>query len=263
VEAIVDGRFSVAGQVVLVTGASLGIGRAIALGFARAGAHVAVNFRTHADEAATLVAQIADEGVGRAVAVAGDVADPVAVNAMVERVQETLGPVDCLVSNAGINVRRPALELDVGEWHRVLAVHLDGTFLCARAVVQQCMAARQRGTIITIASISAFTGHRGVVQSAYHAAKGGLVMLTRSLALEWVDHGIRVNTLCPGFVSTPLLADDFAPGSEAYDTAVEAIPMGRFATPEELVGPAIFLASDASSYMTGQALVVDGGYLSL
>ena len=255
--------FSMEGRVALVTGASLGIGRALALGLSAAGASVGVNYRTHEAEAKAVVDEIAAAGGPPAVAVKGDVSRAEEVEELVDRVVESLGPIDALVANAGINTRRPALELTLEDWHRVLAVHLDGAFLCARAVAGRCMIPRGGGSIVVVASISSFAAHRGVHQSAYHAAKGGLVMLARGLAVEWADVGVRVNALCPGFVATPLLADDFAPGSTGYETAVEAIPMRRFAQPEELVGPTVFLASDASGYMTGQTLVVDGGYLSL
>lgn len=253
--------FDVEGDVVLITGASLGIGRALANGFAAAGARVVVNYREHGEDAEAVVNAIRRRG-GEAIAVPADVTVAPQVEGMVDEVVERFGPVDTLVANAGINRRGPTLEQDPGQWQRVLAVDLEGVFNCARAVVARSMAGNGGGRIVTLGSISAFTVQREVQQSAYHAAKGAVVMLTRSLALEWVELGVRANCLCPGYIRTPLLAEDFAPGTPAFESAIAATPMGRMGEPEELVGPAIFLASAASSYLTGQTLIVDGGYMS-
>jgi NAD(P)-dependent dehydrogenase (short-subunit alcohol dehydrogenase family) len=254
-------RFSMAEQVVLVTGASRGIGRALALGFAGAGARVAVNYNAHRDEALEVVAQIERETGRSAIAVQADVGDPDAVRELVGVVEEELGPVDALVCNAGFGSAPTALELDLAEWRRVLRVNLDGPFLCAREVVRRHMAPRRSGSIVVIGSIAgSVAANRTPGGSAYYAAKGGVQMLARGLAIEWVGLGIRVNTLCPGYVATAIFGDGFGPGHPDYDAAVRDTPMGRLGTPDDLVGAALFLASPASAFMTGQTITVDGGF---
>lgn len=254
-------RFSMADRVALVTGASRGIGRALALGLAGAGARVAVNYNAHREEALAVVAQIEDQTGRRALAVQADVGDPDAVRAMVDAVGEGLGPVDALVCNAGFGSEPTAVELELEEWRRVLRVHLDGTFLCAREVVRRHMAPRGAGAIVVIGSIAGSVGaSRRPGGSPYYAAKGGVQMLARGLALEWVGLGIRVNTLRPGYMHTSIFGDGFGPGHPDYDAAVRDTPMRRIGTPEDLVGAALFLASPASAFMTGQAITVDGGY---
>ncbi len=254
-------RFSMADRVVLVTGASRGIGRALALGFAGAGARVAVNYDAHADEARAVAAQIEQETGRPAIAVQGDVGDPDAVGAMVADVGERLGPLDALVCNAGFGSAPTAVELDMDEWRRVLRVHLDGTLLCTREVVRRHMAPRRAGAIVVVGSIAgSVAACRTPGGAAYYAAKGGVQMLARGLAMEWVGLGIRVNTLCPGYVLTSIFDDGFGPGHPDHDAAVRDTPMGRLGTPDDLVGAALFLASPASAFMTGQAVTVDGGY---
>lgn len=254
-------RFSMADRTVLVTGANRGIGRAIARGFAGAGAHVAINFRSHPEEASLTAREIEEETGRAAIAVQADVGDPDAVKAMIATVGEQLGPIDSVVCNAGFGSGMTALELDEEEWQRVLKVHLDGTLLCSREAVRAYMKPRGMGTIVVIGSIcGSVGGTRSPGGAAYYAAKGGVEMLARGLALEWVDLGIRVNTLCPGYVETAIFGDGFEPGNPQYDEAIRDTPMKRLGTPDDLVGAAIFLASPASAFMTGQAITVDGGY---
>jgi NAD(P)-dependent dehydrogenase (short-subunit alcohol dehydrogenase family) len=254
-------QFSMSDQVVLVTGASRGIGRALALGFAAAGARVAVNYRSHRDEALAVVEQIEAETGRPAIAIGADVCEADAVSEMIASVGNQLGPVDVLICNAGIPGAGLAVDVDIEDWRRVLQVHLDGTFLCARETVRQHMAPRKSGSIVVIGSISgSIRAARIPGGSEYYTAKGGLLMLSRSLALEWVDLGIRVNTLCPGYIETAIFPDDFGPGHPDYDAAIRDTPMRRLGAPEDLVGPALFLASAASGFMTGQAITVDGGY---
>jgi NAD(P)-dependent dehydrogenase (short-subunit alcohol dehydrogenase family) len=252
------------GAVALVTGASTGIGRAIALGFAEAGADVAVNYRTHHDEADAVVAEIQSMG-RRAVAAPADVTDEDAVRRMVAAVGEELGPVDALICNAGVpGSSTPTLELELADWHRVLRVHLDGVLLSAREVVRQHMAPRGSGTIVITGSIAGSAVVRaGGPSTAYRTAKGGLQQLTRNLAVEWAALGIRVNTILPGFTRTSSVGERFGPGTPMYDIAMRDTPMARAADPDEMVGPAVFLSTRASSFVTGAALAVDGGYLCL
>jgi NAD(P)-dependent dehydrogenase (short-subunit alcohol dehydrogenase family) len=257
-------RFSLVGQVALVTGASRGIGRALALGLARAGADVTVNFRSHPEEAEQVVAEIEGEIGQRAIAVQADVADPAAVAEMVATTGSELGSVDVLVCNAGINTPGTSLEVPLEDWQRVLSVNLDGPFLCAREVFAKHMASRGSGSIIMIGSICGSVGVYGLDaeegNGSYAAAKGGVQMLTRSLALEWADRGIRVNCLCPGLIDTAILGEGLGPGDTEYERIVAHSPMGRIGDPDELVGPALLLASAAGSYITGHSITVDGGF---
>ena len=257
-------RFSMTDRVVLVTGASRGLGSALALGFAQAGADVAINYRSHDDEAAEVVQRIQQTTGRRAIAARADVADPEAARAMVTEIGEQLGPIDALVCCAGVpGNHTPSVDVDMDDWHRVLRVHLDGTFLCAREVVKQHMGPRKAGSIIAIGSIGGLVFVRGGLSTAYRTAKGGVHMMARNLAMEWVESGVRVNTIIPGFFATDSLdvfGPDFGPGHPMFDVIVGNTPMARIAHPDELVGPALFLASDASSYVTGTTLTVDGGY---
>lgn len=256
--------FSMEGTVALVTGASTGIGRAIAIGFAEAGADVAVNYRTHQEEAEAVVAEIRSLG-RRAVAARADVTDEDAVKSMVRMVGAELGPVGALVCNAGVAGKStPTLDLDLADWHDTLRVHLDGVLLSAREVVRQHMAERGAGTIVITGSIAGSAVVRaGGPSTAYRTAKAGLQQLTRNLALEWVGLGVRVNTILPGFTRTAAVGDSFEPGNRMFDIAMRDTPMGRPADPTEMVGPAVFLSTRASSFVTGAAVVADGGYLCL
>jgi gluconate 5-dehydrogenase len=248
-------------RVVLVTGAGRGIGRAIALGFARAGASLVLNVSKHRDEAESTLSEIEGAG-GKGIVIQADVASKSQVEGMVDEALRALGTIDVLVNNAGINQHGAAEDYDLELWNRIIAVNLTGVFLCAQAVAKAAMIPKRKGRIVNLSSISAEVTHRGIRQCAYHAAKGGVTMLTRSLAVEWVDYGIAVNSLSPGFIATPLLKQHFGNDPEGYEVAKHDTPMRRLGEPEELVEAALFLASEGNSFMTGQNLVVDGGYVS-
>ncbi len=244
-----------AGKTALVTGASSGLGRHFAGVLAKAGARVALAAR-RTDALAETRAAIEAAG-GSAVVVAMDVTDPASVTAAVGEAWGALGRIDILVNNAGVTATRPFLDMSEEEWDRVVDTNLTGCARVARAVAQRMRDDKQGGTIVNIASI---LGMRVAGQvSSYIAAKGGLVHLTKAMALELARYGIRVNALCPGYVETELNADFFA--SDAGKALVKRIPQRRLGRLADLDGPLLLLASDAGAYMTGSVLAVDGGHL--
>ena len=249
----VFGLFSLAGRVAVVTGAASGLGRAVATGFADAGAFVIA-----ADLPGTEVKDVAAElGPDRARPVELDVTRRDEVDGMVELALEEGGRVDVLVNSAGIGARGAAADYDPELWERVLAVNLTGTFNCCRAVGGRMLAA-SAGSIINLASIGGLVGYAGSI--GYQASKGGVVQITRTLAVEWASSGVRVNAIAPCTFETPVVARQRAAEPDLYPGMLARIPAGRFGEPGEIVGPALFLASDASSMVTGHILTVDGGY---
>jgi len=236
-------------RVAVVTGGNRGLGLAFARALGEAGAKVAIAAR---DEGKS--AEVAEElGV---LAVPLDVTDPASVDAMVERVTAELGPIDVLVNNAGTCFHRPALEVPEQEWRAVWDVNVDGVWRCARAVGAQ-MVERGTGSIVNIGSISAMIVNRPQMQPAYNASKAAVHQLTKSLAAEWAPHGVRVNALAPGYTKTEMAPVDEPRFRRHW---IEDAPMERYATPDELGPSLLYLASDASSFVTGSVLVVDGGY---
>ncbi len=243
-------RFS--NKVVIVTGAAHGIGRAIARRFAEEGAHVIINDVNPAGVEA-VVQEITANG-GSALAGVADVSKKSEVDALFNAVLARFGTVDVLVNNAGlIDVERHFLEGDEAWWDRVLAVNLKGVFLCSLRAAH-VMARKRRGVIINMSSGGATHSHRGM--AAYDASKGGIEALTRAMALDLAPYGIRVNALIPGSIDTQGMAP------EVKRERGQTIPLGRVGEPEELAGPAAFLASDDASYITGHTFAVDGGLLA-
>jgi NAD(P)-dependent dehydrogenase (short-subunit alcohol dehydrogenase family) len=245
-------EFDLTGKVAVVTGAGRGIGRAIAEGLARHGAHVVLTGRTEATLAETAAA------IGDAASVqVADVARETDVLALRDAVLARGGRIDVLVNNAGINpIFRGIDRISLEDWQSIIDINLTGTFLCCKHL-GEVMVTQSAGSIINISSVA---GHVGLLRSVpYCASKGGVEMLTRALALDWAKRGVRVNTLAPGWVDT-----DLTHGLLEHDThgrrLLDHTPMGRFATPGDMVGAAVFLASDASAYMTGQSLLIDGGW---
>jgi NAD(P)-dependent dehydrogenase (short-subunit alcohol dehydrogenase family) len=243
------------GKVALVTGASRGIGAAIALRLALEGAAVALTFATAADKAQAVAKQIDADG-GRALVIRADNADPAAVAAAVEQTVRVLGRLDILVNNAGVNIRGPIEELSEDDWDTVVDTNLKGPWLCCRAVAP-VFKRQKSGRVINVSSMLGEISLPG--RSPYASSKGGLTLLTKTLALEWAKDGINVNALCPGpfatEINTPLLND---PATRAQMEA--NVPLGRWGDPVELGPAAVFLASEASSFMTGATLFIDGGY---
>jgi NAD(P)-dependent dehydrogenase (short-subunit alcohol dehydrogenase family) len=246
--------FDLSGRCALVTGASRGIGRAIAIAYAEAGADVAVLARD-GDRLADVAVAVEKAG-GRAVVLVADVTDRAAVDLAVSSAIERLGHLDIVVNNAGGNrFSMPFVGIRFDGWQKTVAVNLDATVHVCQAVGPHLLE-RRSGAVVNVASVAGLAAVP--LMSHYGAAKAAVLSLTRSLAVEWAYAGVRVNALVPGWVATDLT--EFARNDPAIGEALMGrVPMGRWATPEEMTGPALFLASDASSFMTGQELVIDGG----
>jgi NAD(P)-dependent dehydrogenase (short-subunit alcohol dehydrogenase family) len=243
------------GQVALVTGASSGLGRHFAMTLAHSGAAVAVAARRR-EQLDALVTDIIGVG-GRAVAVQADVTSADNVAKMFEQAAEALGPVSVVVNNAGIARPAAALELDEEGWDAVVDTNLRGAWLVAQQGAKQMVAARLSGSIINIASILAFrvTGYN----APYVASKAGLLHLTQALALEWARYGIRVNAIAPGYFETDINREFW--DTDAGQAMIKRIPQRRLGQPGDLDGALLLLASEASAYMTGSCITVDGGHL--
>jgi NAD(P)-dependent dehydrogenase (short-subunit alcohol dehydrogenase family) len=246
--------FRLDGKVSVVTGANRGIGRALAVALAEAGSDLALLVRSPA-ACDDLLAQVRDLGV-RAEAFAADVTAADAVRRAADDTVAAFGHVDVLVNNAGTCIHRPALEVSDQEWQEVLDVNVTGVWNCCQAYGRH-MTARGSGSIVTIGSISALIVNRPQWQPGYNASKAAVHQLTKSLAAEWAPHGVRVNALAPGYVKTEMAPVDEPQFRRHW---IEDAPMQRYATPAELGPSVVFLAADASAFMTGSILVLDGGY---
>ena len=241
------------GKTAFVTGAGKGLGRAIALGFARAGADVALVSRTRKD-LESLAGEVRALGRRALVAVA-DVTRSADVDAAIGQALEEFGRLDVMVHSAGGSLRKPSLELKDADWDYVIAANLTSTFLVCRAA-GKVMTAQRSGSIINISSAAGLRGRP--TNAPYSAAKAGVINLSRALAMEWAGKGVRVNVIAPGRFLTPLTEAEMSDPA-AYADFVKKIPLGRIGRPEELEEIAVWLASDASSFVTGSVLVIDGG----
>lgn len=247
--------FGLHGRTALVTGASRGLGAAMAVALARAGARVCLVGRS--DNLDATSAAISTAG-GEAITVVGDLLSEAGVAAVAAEAMERCDPIDILVNNAGTFVRKPALEWTAAEWDHVVDLSTRSVFLLSQRLAGP-MVARGQGKIINIASVLAFQG--GITVPAYAASRHALVGLTRALANEWARHGLNVNAIAPGYIDTDLL-HDLKHDSERAAALLARVPAGRWGRPDDLAGAVLYLASDASRFVHGATLVVDGGWLS-
>jgi NAD(P)-dependent dehydrogenase (short-subunit alcohol dehydrogenase family) len=253
--------FDLTGKVTIITGSAQGIGRAIAQGLASVGAKVVVA-DIKAPEAQK-TAQIIQEAGGEAIAIPTDVRNRQDCLRLIKQTVDNYHRLDIMVCNAGIDIIKSATSLEEFEWDNIINVNLKGYFHCAQLAAKQMIEQGTGGSIIMNSSIGGVVGIAG--SAAYTASKGGVNLLVRSLALEWADHNIRVNGFAPGYI------DNIMKGTEAFRRPPQedqqhlsaVIPMRRRGKPEELIGPVIFLASEAASYVTGEILMVDGGYSAM
>ncbi len=249
-------NLSLEGQVAIVTGGGTGIGRAIALEFAKAGADVVV-----ASRRLSILEEVGREVTAlgkRSLAVQADISQKADVDNMVQRAMDEFGGIDILVNDAAILTATPLLELSEDDWDKNIDINLKGYYLCCQAVGKG-MVERRKGSIINVASTGGL--RVGPNSTVYSTAKAGVIMLTRGMARELASHNVRVNTIAPGMVRTEMSKDLWS-DPERLKQKIASIPLGRIAEPSDIGSVALFLASDASSYMTGSTLVVDGGMLA-
>ncbi|MDR6234350.1 SDR family oxidoreductase [Pseudomonas oryzihabitans] len=249
--------FDLGGQTAFVTGAGSGIGQAIAVGLAEAGADVACFDLPGSRDLAGTVARIQAHG-RRALALEGSVTSADELATAVARTEAELGPLSLAVNSAGIANAQPAEELELERWQRMLDINLTGVMLSCQAQAR-VMLPRGKGAIVNIASMSGSIVNRGLLQAHYNTSKAGVIHLTKSLAMEWAERGIRVNCISPGYTATPM--NTRLEVAEQVKIFEQTTPLGRMAEVEEMVGPAIFLCSPAASFCTGVDLIVDGGFV--
>ncbi len=245
--------FGLTGKVAIVTGGSRGIGATVALGLAKAGAEVAIFSRTAATET---VEQITQAG-GKAYSLQVDVTDEPGIDEAVQEVLRRSGSIDVVFNNAGACIHKDTLRATLADWNQIIGVNLTGVYIVARATGKVMIDRGIRGSIINMASMSGSIVNIPQWQASYNASKAGVIHLTKSLAVEWADHQIRVNSLSPGYIATPMSVDTPQALKDAW---MPLIPLHRMGDPEELIPAVLYLASAASGYTSGSDVVVDGAY---
>ncbi|GHV28717.1 3-oxoacyl-ACP reductase [Spirochaetia bacterium] len=245
--------FGLKGKVAVVTGGGRGIGQVVARGLAKAGAEIAIISRTGADETVRLIEK---EG-GKAYSLLADVTRENEVDAALKTVLSRSGSLDIVFNNAGICIHKDTTEASIAEWREVLDINLTGEYIMARAAGKIMIERHIKGSIINMASMSGSIVNVPQWQASYNASKAGVIHMTRSLAVEWSQYGIRVNSLSPGYIGTPMSVDT---PQELKDAWMPLIPAHRMGDPEELVGAVIYLAAESSGYTNGSDLIVDGAY---
>ncbi len=253
-------RFRLKGRVALVTGGARGLGRAMATAFAEADAHIIIA-DSNIKEAQKTADDLQKEGI-ETMALRVDVTRPEQVEQMVQTIVEKFHTIDILLNNAGIPLVSNAEDTEYSDWQRVMDVNLNGVFLVSKAV-GRIMILQKRGSIINISSMSGFIVNTPLNHAAYNTSKAGVVMLTKSLAVEWAKYNIRVNTIAPGYMQTEMTRAVVEENGETVKTWINSTPMKRLGTPDDLQGIALYLASDASSFATGSVFTIDGGYTAL
>ena len=248
--------FSLEGKTALVTGAGRGIGQVIARDLARAGADIAIFSRSGAEETVKL---IEGEG-GRAVSIIADCTDEDAVKAGIAKIVEIFGHLDIVVNNAGVCYHKDAFEATVEEFRQVIDINLTGEYIVAKEAARVMIDQGIKGSIINIASMSGTIVNVPQCQAAYNASKAAIIHMTKSLAIEWIDTGIRVNSISPGYVATPMSVDPDFVEPELLAAWEPMFPMHRMAKPEELCGAVIWLCSESAGYTTGADILIDGAY---
>lgn len=246
------------GRTAVVTGGARGLGLAMAMALARHGADVAIMDRL--DAAGTAAQELASSTGRKAIGVTVDVTDEASVTAAFRRVDDEFGVATILVNSAGVSLGTPALDMSVQAWRRIIDVNLTGTFLTAREFAGRAVRASATATIVNVSSMSGYVVNVPQAQTAYNVSKAGVVMLTKSLAVEWLPRGIRVNAIAPGYFASDMTRDFVAGHPEMANEWISRIPEGRMGEPDELGGLVVYLASERSRYVVGQNILIDGGY---
>jgi NAD(P)-dependent dehydrogenase (short-subunit alcohol dehydrogenase family) len=253
-------QFRLDGKVSVVTGAAAGLGKAMARALGQAGSKVVI-WDLNGPKAEETAALFREEGI-EATAVQADVTKPDQIEAAVSEIMDRHGRIDALFNNAGITIHKNAEDMPLEDWHRVMEVNLNSVFMMSQ-VVGRIMIRQKAGSIVNTSSMSGLIVNTPQNQTSYNVSKAGVIMLTKSLAVEWARHNIRVNTIAPGYMKTEMTAPFFEAGGPMVEKWMSLTPMGRPGNPEELGGLAVYLASDASSFVTGGVFVIDGGYTAL